>query len=115
MEGKMNKVILPVLAAGLLLAACAVHEHGGYYGGGYGGEVVVAPALPDIVILETDPYYYHSGHHYHYRNNAWYWSKSRSGPWKELPRDRWPKETRWKGNHHDERERGERRGHDRRD
>ena len=103
----MKKTILAVLAAGLLFAACAV-------GTGYHGELVVAPALPTIVVLESEPYYVHGGYHYHYQGNAWYYSKSRGGPWKELPRDRYPKETRFKGKDRgDDRDRGEKRGHDR--
>ncbi len=109
----MKKIMPAVLLAALLIAACAVRT-------GYRGEAVIVPALPSIVILEEEPYYYHSGYHYHYQNNVWFYSNSRSGPWSELPRDRWPKETKFKrrGEHRDredERGRGEKRGHEERD
>lgn len=82
------KIMIPVVAAAFLLAACA-HDPG------YRGDIV-APALPAVVYMESEPYYNHGGYHYHYRNNIWYFSKSRSGPWTELPRDRWPRETRFR-------------------
>ncbi len=85
-----------------------------------GSAVVVVPALPSIVVLEGEPYYYQGGYHYHYQNNRWFYSNSRRGPWAELPRDRYPKEVRFKNRGHergrgDERGRGEKRGHDEHD
>lgn len=78
------------------------------------GAVVVVPALPSIVVLETEPYYQHAGYFYFYQENQWSYSKSRSGPWVVLPRDRYPKEVKFKGRG-DEKGRGEKRGQDRRD
>ena len=110
----MKKLSIAVLSALFLFAGCAV-------GTGYrGSDVVVVPALPSVVVFDTEPYYYHSGYHYHYQGNRWYYSNSRSGPWTELPRDRYPKEVRFKDRDHDrgrgdERGRGEKRGHDDRD
>lgn len=113
----MKRILPAVLLVAFLLAACAVRT-------GYRGEAVIVPALPSIVVLEEEPYYYHSGYHYHYQNNVWLYSNSRSGPWRELPRDRWPKEVRFKGKERgrdedrgrgDDRGRGERRGQDERD
>lgn len=77
------------------LTACAVVPAGrsGYPSGG----VMIAPLLPPVVVLDVEPYYYHSDFHYHYTNDRWYYSRSRSGPWAELPRDRYPKEVRYKG------------------
>lgn len=85
-----RKLIVAPLAA-LLLGACVVApaEHG------YG--TVIAPALPVYVELSTEPYYYQSGYHYYYNNSRWQYSNSRSGPWTDLPRDHYPKETRYKG------------------
>jgi hypothetical protein len=57
---------------------------------------------------------YYNNYHYHYRNDRWYYSNSRSGPWVDLPRDRYPKEVGFKGRG-DERGRGEKRGDDQRD
>jgi hypothetical protein len=112
-EETMGKILPAVLLAAFLLAACAVRS-------GYHGEAVIVPALPTVVILEDDPYYVHGGYHYHYQNNVWFYSNSRSGPWRELQRDRWPKETKFKrrGDHKDrddDRGKGEKRGHEEHD
>ena len=65
---------------------------------GHGVDAVVTiPLLPHIVELRDDPYYYHSGYYYHYNHDRWYYSKSRHGPWADLPRDHYPYETRYKG------------------
>lgn len=107
----MKKIMPVVLFASFLLAACVVRS-------GYHGEAVVVPVLPSVVVLETEPYYFYGGYHYHYVNDRWYYSNSRSGPWTDLPRDRWPKETRFKGKGRgpgDDRGRGEKRGHEERD
>lgn len=103
----MKPYALVMLAATFLLGACAV-------GTGYYGEAVIVPALPTIVVLEEEPYYYHGGYHYHYRGDHWYYSRSRGGPWVDLPRDRYPKEVRFKHKGKD-RGRGENRGHERHD
>ncbi|KAF0164244.1 MAG: hypothetical protein FD157_2198 [Rhodocyclaceae bacterium] len=93
-----RKLIVAPLAA-LLLSACVVAP------AGHGPGMVVAPALPMIVELGTEPYYYQGGYHYYYQNNVWRYSNSRSGPWTDLPRNHYPKETRFKG-------RNDRRGDD---
>ena len=89
----MYRMLIVVPLTALLLSACVVspapHDHG----------MVVAPALPVIVELDVEPYYYQSGYHYYYDNNNWRYSKSRSGPWTDLPRSHYPKETRFKGRH----------------
>ena len=110
----MKKLCLAVLLGVFLFVGCVVGP------GRHGSGVVVVPALPLIVELETEPYYYQSGYHYHYQNDRWFYSNSRSGPWAELPRDRYPRETRFKGRGHerdrdDDRGRGEKRGYDKRD
>ncbi len=102
----MKGILIAVLLAVSLLGACAVRT-------GYRGEAVIVPALPSIVVLEEEPYYYQGGYYYYYHDNRWSYSNSRSGPWMELPRDRYPKETRFKGRG-DDRGRGEKRGHDER-
>jgi hypothetical protein len=111
---KMKRILLAVLLGVFLYVGCMVGP--GYRGSG----MVVVPALPSIVVLEAEPYYYQSGYHYHYQNERWYYSNARSGPWAELPRDRYPREVRFKDRGHDrgrgdERGRGEKRGHDERD
>lgn len=60
------------------------------------GEVMVVPALPPVVVLNVEPYYVQGGYHYHYQNNAWYYSRTRTGTWAPLPRDRYPKEVQYK-------------------
>ncbi len=109
----MKTISLAVLFGVFLLAGCVVRS-------GYRGEAVIVPALPSIVVLEEEPYYHHGGYYYYYRGDSWSYSNSRSGPWVELPRDRYPKEVRFKGKggergRGDERGRGEKRGHDERD
>lgn len=74
-----------------MLSACVLSPGPGGYG------VDVAPALPVIVELDVEPYYYQSGYYYFYQGDRWQYSKSRSGPWIELPRSHWPKEIRHRG------------------
>ena len=62
--------------------------------------VLLAPPLPSIVVFETEPYYVQQGYHYHYLNDRWYYSRSRSGPWMILPRDRCPREVRYRDGGH---------------
>lgn len=72
-----------------------------------GPQIVIAPPLPPLVVFETEPYYVHQGYHYHYQNNGWYYSRSKSGPWTSLPRDRYPKEVHYRdGRHGDDKGRG---------
>jgi len=101
----MKKTWLLSIIALALSTACVVVP------AGRRGEVVV-PFLPPLVVLGAEPYYFHGGFYYHYSNNNWYYSKSRSGPWTDLPRDHYPKEVRHKGREQRE-ERG--RGRDRRE
>jgi hypothetical protein len=93
----------PLLAASLL-SACVV-------GPARGPDYVVAPALPVIVELDLVPYY-HGGYYYHYRHrdNRWIYSRSQTGPWHDLPRDRYPREIRYKDR---DRDRDRNRGRDR--
>jgi len=77
--------LMPFLCGGCLV----VPEH-------RGGNVVLVPPLPAIVVLDTEPYYVNGGYHYHYRNDGWYYSRARSGPWAPLPKDRYPKEVKYK-------------------
>lgn len=88
-----------------------------------GVEVKVSiPLLPHIVVLEEEPYYVQGGYYYHYDNNRWFYSKSKRGPWTDLPRSHYPKEVKYKnrdqkhdrGRDKNDRDRDER-GRDRRD
>jgi hypothetical protein len=85
----MKRISFAVFLGVFLFLGCVV-------GPGYRGEgMVMVPALPSIVVFQTEPYYYQDGYHYHYQSDRWYYSNSRSGPWSELPRDRYPKEVRY--------------------
>lgn len=98
----MYRMLILAPLTALILSACVVapadHPH----------RVVVAPALPVIVELDAEPYYFQHGYYYYYDNSHWRYSNSRSGPWTDLPRSHYPKETRFKG-----RGDGRGRGHDR--
>jgi hypothetical protein len=88
----MKKAIGVALAAAVLAGAgCVVTP------GPYGTGLSVVPVLPSLVILDLEPFYFYQGYHYHYRDNRWYYSPQRGGPWYDLPRDRYPRETRYKG------------------
>ena len=89
----MKKLSLALLLAALLCAACVMTA------GPYGAHIAIAPPLPIVVEL-NDPYYEHGGYHYYHNNDQWYYSQSRGGPWVNLPRDRYPKEVRYKGQGH---------------
>jgi len=92
----MKKILISMLIIAVsLLTACVVVPGGRY--GHSSGEIVMAPFLPQIVVLGAEPYYSYSGFQYRYTNDRWYYSKSRRGPWAELPRNRYPKEVRFKG------------------
>lgn len=67
------------------------------------GGVSFVPILPPLVVLGPEHYYAHEGYHYRYENNNWRYSRSRSGPWAELPRDHYPREVRYRDQ---DRERG---------
>jgi hypothetical protein len=108
----MRRIFFVTLIAMFVMSACVMVPDGRSVRGVRGRAVVFAPPLPPVVVIDIEPYYYHQGYHYHYDNNRWYYSKSRKGPWKDLPRDRYPKETRFKKKHKDgDRDKG--RGRDR--
>lgn len=88
-----------ILALGLSACVVAPRHRGPDY--------VIAPALPRVVEVDVVPYY-HSGFYYHYHHDArrWTYSRSKAGPWRELPRERYPREIRY-------RDRGDYRDHDR--
>ncbi len=90
----MRRISILMLIALALLTSCMVVPAGrGHRSEG----VMIAPLLPPVVVLEAEPYYYYGDYHYHYDNDRWFYSNSRRGPWAELPRDRYPKEVRYKG------------------
>jgi hypothetical protein len=92
--GAMKKILISTLVVGSLLTGCVAVPGGSR--GHHPGSVVVAPLLPPVVVLGIEPYYFHGDFHYHYTNGIWFYSRSRRGPWIELPRDRYPKEVRFK-------------------
>jgi len=90
MKSILSMVFVAFFAVSIL-TACIVSPGPGGYG------VEVAPALPAVVVLDVEPYYYQSGYYYFYQSDRWQYSRSRSGPWAELPRSHWPKEIRHRG------------------
>lgn len=104
-ELRMKKLLPALPLVAFLFVGCIVP-------GPRGSGAILVPALPAIVVLETEPYYQSGGYFYFYQNNSWSYSNSRSGPWVELPRDRYPKEVRFKGKR-EERGADEQRGRDR--
>jgi hypothetical protein len=104
-EKIMKNLAIILLFVAFALTACLVSPGPPGYGG-----VVVSP-LPPVVVLGADPYYHQNGYYYFYQNNSWRYSKSRSGPWMDLPRSHWPKEIRHRD---DYRDRDFRQEHDRR-
>ena len=91
----MKRILIVILIASALLAACAVVP-ADRRGPGPGG-VVIAPVLPSVVVLDADPYYFYGNFQYFFDNDRWYYSRSRRGPWTELPWDHYPRETRYRG------------------
>jgi hypothetical protein len=85
----IRKLVVAPLAA-LVLSACVVVP------ARHGPGMVLAPALPAVVELGVEPYYYQRGYYYYYDNSRWRYSQSRSGPWTDLPKSHYPKETRFK-------------------
>lgn len=104
----MKKLFIPLILGGLLCMSCAATI------GPRGASVSIAPALPLTVEL-VEPYYAYGGYYYYYNNARWYYSRAQSGPWIDLPRDRYPKEVRQRGNNHNHgnQGRGRKIGHDR--
>jgi hypothetical protein len=96
----MKSILLAMIFALVTLAACVVTPGPPGHGG-----VMVAP-LPVIVELGTDRHYYHEGNYYYYDNDVWRYSRSRNGPWTDLPRSYWPKEIKYRkrddGHHRDQ-------------
>lgn len=91
----MNRNMIVGVAAAALLAGCMVASR-------RGGGLEVVPILPTLVELDFgEPYYVQNGYHYHYSNERWHYANSRSGPWTELPRSHWPRETRWRNRNGD--------------
>jgi len=87
----MYRIPIAALGMAFLLNACVLVPAENGYG------LAVAPALPAIVELGLQPYYYQRGYYYYYDHNRWRYAQSRSGPWSNLPRDRYPRETRFRG------------------
>ena len=104
----MKKFLIVGLPMVCLLMGCMVGP-----GPRGSGGVVIVPALPSVVVLEAEPYYQQGSYFYFYQNNSWSYSNSKSGPWVELPRDRYPKEVKLKDQGRDK-GKGENRGQDKR-
>ncbi|NTV14178.1 MAG: hypothetical protein HGA96_09665 [Desulfobulbaceae bacterium] len=88
----MKRILIAAFILVSLVSACAVVP------AGRPGELMVVPLLPPLVLLDAEPFYFHGGFYYHYSNDAWSYSRSKGGPWNDLPRDHYPKEVRYLGN-----------------
>jgi len=111
-EEAMKSVLALFLVAVFAVTGCVVVPD---RRGHHGPAVLIVPPLPPVVVLEDEPFYFYEGYHYHYRDNGWYYSKSRRGPWKALPRDHYPGKVRFKGKrwkHERERDRDRRHEYD---
>jgi len=115
-ETPMKYLVLVGLFVACTLTACMVSPGPP----GYGGGVTVSP-LPAVVVLDAEPYYHQNDYYYFYQNNSWRYSRSRGGPWADLPRSHWPKEVRYKDRddrqdrgRSDDRRRNDRQEHERR-
>ena len=76
------------------------------------GSVMMAPPLPSVVWMDTGPYYYNGGSTYYYQTRVWHYSNHKEGPWRTLPRDRYPREVRHRdGDGGEHRDRGNNQGH----
>jgi hypothetical protein len=90
---RMKSRVFMLSALGVLvfaLSACVVAPT-------RGGGLEVVPVLPTVVELDVEPYYTYGGYVYYYSGDRWLYSTSRNGPWTELPRSHWPRETRRRG------------------
>ncbi len=95
----MKRAVVLSFFIAVLLSACVVVPRGRHRG------ALLVPVLPPLVVLGAEPYYSHGGYYYHYQNNIWYYSKSRSGPWLDLPRDHYPNEVRFRDRDRERRDR----------
>ena len=98
----MKKTMLAGLLVAFVSAGCLMMP-------GPRGGVSIVPILPPVVELGPEPYYVQGEYYYYYNNNGWYYSRSRGGPWVDLPRDHYPREVRYR---HDRDERGDGRNHE---
>jgi hypothetical protein len=86
----MKKLLFTLILAAFVCASCAAAV------GPHGASVAIAPPLPVVVEL-VSPYYLYGGYYYYYHDARWYYSPSKMGRWIHLPRDRYPREVRFKG------------------
>lgn len=89
----MKKSMFLTLISAFLFTGCAI----GFWGHHHGRGMIIVPALPVTVELDSDQYYYQNGYYYHYDGNVWFYSERKEGPWMDLPRDRYPREVRYRG------------------
>ena len=84
-----KRIVFVGLLAGFISAGCLMVP-------GPRGGVSIVPILPPVVVLGPEPYYVQGEYYYYYRDNGWYYSRSRGGPWLNLPRDHYPREVRYR-------------------
>ena len=93
-KDKLMKLFPIIIFTAFIGASCAASV------GPYGASFAIAPPLPTVVELGDNPYYTRGSYHYYYNNDHWYYSHARNGPWRNLPRNHYPREVRFRGRHH---------------
>jgi len=101
----MSRIFYLAPVTALLLTACVVAPES------QGPGFVVAPALPLVVELGAEPYYFQNGYYYYYHDQRWGYSNAKTGPWRDLPRDHYPREVRYR-DHYDHGDHGDHRDSD---
>jgi hypothetical protein len=109
----MKKAVFVAVISAFFAGGCAI----GFVGHHRGESLMIVPALPVTVEIDADQYYSQNGYFYRYQGNAWVYSQSRQGPWSDLPRSRYPRQVRSRGQiNHDNNNGGlEKRDRDNRD
>jgi hypothetical protein len=85
----MKRYFPILILAALMCVSCAA------YVGPHGAGVSIGPPLP-YTMESANPYYAYSGRPDYYNNDRGYYAQSGSGPWRDLPRDQYPREVRYK-------------------
>jgi len=89
----MNMKLLLLSSSIAVLTACMVAPRAG-------GGLEIVPILPAVVEIDDGAYYTQGGYHYFYTGDRWFYSSTRDGERRELPRSHWPRETRRRGGDH---------------
>ena len=91
MRDNMKKRFLIIIVMAFMSVSCVTTV------GHRGSYVAIAPPLP-VTVESVDPYSYYTygGFYYYYHGDRWYYSRSKSGRWIDLPRNHYPKGLKFK-------------------